>query len=112
MHTAISMRFSECASLLIGAYRQSGLPLPIDSMGRTLLHVAACAGTDGQDILSGEKYSEEVRAFIAEVACLEPLDQGTVDPDLAVALGAALYGGMLDGVVKDGVDVVDGMYTW
>ena len=78
LHTAISMRFSECASLLIGAYRQSGLPLPIDSMGRTLLHVAACAGTDGQDILSGEKYSEEVRAFIAEL--LSQLVDHGVDP--------------------------------
>jgi molecular chaperone DnaK (HSP70) len=35
-----------------------------------------------------------------------------VDPEVAVALGAALYGAMLDGETKDGVDVVDGMYTW
>eukprot|EP00959_Pyramimonas_sp_CCMP1952_P276630 5782279-Pyramimonas_sp.AAC.1 len=63
-------------------------------------------------MVGGATRMPAVRTCIAEMACLEPLDQGEVDPDVAVALGAALYGGMLDGAVKSGVDVVDGMYTW
>ena len=63
-------------------------------------------------MVGGATRMPAVRAAIARVAGLEPLDPGTVDPDVAVALGAALYGGHLDGVVEDGVDVVDGMYTW
>ena len=43
---------------------------------------------------------------------MEPLDPGEVDPDVAVALGAALYAAMLDGVVTQDCDVVDGMYNW
>jgi molecular chaperone DnaK (HSP70) len=53
-----------------------------------------------------------VRCMVNDVARLPPLEPGTVDPDVAVAMGAALYAGMLDGVVPRDMDVVDGLYTW
>jgi molecular chaperone DnaK (HSP70) len=45
---------------------------------------------------------------MVSVACL----QATVDPALAVALGAAIYGGVLEGSVTDGPELADGAYSW
>jgi molecular chaperone DnaK (HSP70) len=53
-----------------------------------------------------------VRQLVKDVSRLEPLQHETVDPDVAVAMGAALYAGMLDGVVSREMDVVEGLYTW
>jgi len=53
-----------------------------------------------------------VRELVRDVSRLEPLQHETVDPDVAVAMGAALYAGMLDGVMSREMDVVEGLYTW
>jgi heat shock protein 1/8 len=53
-----------------------------------------------------------VRQLVKDVSRLEPLQHETVDPDVAVAMGAALYAGILDGVVSREMDVVEGLYTW
>ena len=63
-------------------------------------------------LVGGATRIPSVREFVRSVTHIEPLDPGTVDPDAAVALGAALYAGMLDGVITQDMDVVDGMYTW
>ena len=37
--------------------------------------------------------------------------QVTVDPALCVAIGATLYGGMLEGTLVGGVELADGAYS-
>lgn len=38
--------------------------------------------------------------------------QVTVDPALCVALGAAMYGGALEGMVTGGFELADSSYSW
>lgn len=38
--------------------------------------------------------------------------QVTVDPALCVALGAAMYGGALEGALTGGFELADGAYSW
>lgn len=38
--------------------------------------------------------------------------QVTVDPALCVALGAAMYGGALEGTLPGAVELADGAYRW
>ncbi len=38
--------------------------------------------------------------------------QVTVDPALCVALGAAMYGGALEGTLTGGFELADGAYSW
>ena len=45
--------------------------------------------------------------FISVSAC-----QVTVDPALCVALGAAMYGGALEGALAGGFELADGAYSW
>ena len=50
----------------------------------------------------------------AQAACSEDLCtlvQITVDPELCVALGATIYGGMLEGTIPGGVELADGAYS-
>ena len=37
--------------------------------------------------------------------------QVTVDPALCVALGATIYGGMLEGTIPGGIELADGAYS-
>ena len=37
--------------------------------------------------------------------------QLTVDPELCVALGATIYGGMLEGTIPGGIELADGAYS-
>lgn len=63
-------------------------------------------------LVGGATRIPSVRKFIFETTQVEPVDPDAVDPDVAVALGAALYAGMLDGVINQSMDVIDGMYNW
>ncbi len=38
--------------------------------------------------------------------------QVTVDPAVCVALGAAMYGGALEGTLPGAVELADGAYRW
>lgn len=37
--------------------------------------------------------------------------QVTVDPELCVALGATIYGGMIEGSIPGGIELADGAYN-
>ena len=41
-----------------------------------------------------------------------PIVQTTVDPAHCVALGAAIYAGILEGTITNGPELADGSYSW
>ncbi|CAL8460699.1 g230 [Coccomyxa elongata] len=51
-----------------------------------------------------------VQDFVREATGIQP--QVTVDPALCVALGAAMYGGALEGTLSGGFELADGAYSW
>eukprot|EP00238_Polyblepharides_amylifera_P000828 CAMPEP_0196571512 /NCGR_PEP_ID=MMETSP1081-20130531/1674_1 /TAXON_ID=36882 /ORGANISM="Pyramimonas amylifera, Strain CCMP720" /LENGTH=475 /DNA_ID=CAMNT_0041888491 /DNA_START=210 /DNA_END=1637 /DNA_ORIENTATION=- len=63
-------------------------------------------------LVGGATRMPSVQNYIHELTGMNSLNSDKVDPDFAVALGAALYAGMLDGTVKDSIDVIDGIYVW
>ncbi len=52
-------------------------------------------------LVGGATRMPAVRSFLANMTGIQPEPHGAVDPDEAVALGAAVQAGILQGQVKD-----------